>query len=160
MALTNLASLDDEDTRRIIIRSAWPQIEEQLLSSNAYVSKAAVELVCNLMQAPEGVALYADESSQAKNRLHILLALADAEDEGTRSAAGGALASLTGFESVVRCIVMRERGVKVILGMCVDDNEDLRHRGVVTIHNMVSAEGKTGVEAQEKVKAEDGAWRR
>ncbi|CAH0014542.1 unnamed protein product [Clonostachys rhizophaga] len=156
MALTNLASLDDEDTRRIIIRSAWPQIEEQLLSSNAYVSKAAVELVCNLMQAPEGVALYADESSQAKNRLHILLALADAEDEGTRSAAGGALASLTGFESVVRCIVMRERGVKVILGMCVDDSEDLRHRGVVTIHNMVSAEGKTGVEAQEKVKEEDG----
>ncbi|KAJ3505962.1 hypothetical protein NM208_g16134 [Fusarium decemcellulare] len=37
MALTNLASMDDEDTRRSIIATAWFQIEEQLLSSNALV---------------------------------------------------------------------------------------------------------------------------
>lgn len=156
MALTNLASLEDGETRRVIIGAAWPQIEEQLLSSNPLVSKAAVELVCNLMQAPEGIVLYADESTQAKNRLHVLLALADAEDEGTRSAAGGALASLTGFESVVRCIMERERGIKVILSMCVDKNEDLRHRGVYAIYNMVSAEGKVGEDAREKIKGEGG----
>lgn len=156
MALTNLASLEDDQTRQIIISAAWPQIEEQLLSSNKLVTKAAVELVCNLMQAPEGIALYADGSPQAKNRLHILLALADAEDEGTRSAAGGALASLTGFESVVQGILDRERGVKVVLTMCVDDNEDLRHRGVYTVYNMVAAEGKVGEAAKEKVMSEGG----
>ena len=157
MALTNLASLEDEATKPAIIASAWPQIEEQLLSSNALVAKAAVELVCNLMQAPEGIALYADESPQAKNRLHVLLALADAEDEGTRSAAGGALASLTGFESVVRCILERERGVQAVLGMCVDDNEDIRHRGVYTVYNMVATEGKIGEDAREKIQEEGGA---
>jgi protein unc-45 len=156
MALTNLASLEDEHTRRSIISSAWTQIEEQLLSSNALVSKAAVELVCNLMQAPEGIALYADESPQAKNRLHILLALADAEDEGTRSAAGGALASLTGFESVVRCVLERERGVQILLTMCIDDNEDLRHRGVYAIYNMATMEGETGKKAREAIKDADG----
>jgi hypothetical protein len=156
MALTNMASLEDGETRRTIIGAAWSQIEEQLLSSNALVCKAAVELVCNLMQAPEGIALYADESAQAKNRLHVLLALADAEDEGTRSAAGGALASLTNFESVVRCILQRERGVKVILSMCVDKNEDLRHRGVYTVYNMVTAEGKVGEDAKEMIKEEGG----
>ncbi|KAG6009776.1 hypothetical protein E4U21_001206 [Claviceps maximensis] len=156
MALTNLASLDDDSTRSNIIRLAWSHIEEQLLSSNNLVAKAAVELVCNLMQAPEGIALYADGSPQAGTRLHILLALADAEDEATRSAAGGALASLTGFESVVRYVVQRERAVKVLLGMCNDENPGLRHRGAVTVYNLVMAEGEAGQLARDKVVAEGG----
>lgn len=156
MALTNLASLEDGETRKAIINAAWSQIEEQLLSSNALVSKAAVELICNLMQAPEGIALYADDTPQARNRLHILLALADAQDEGTRSAAGGALASLTNFESVTRGILERDRGVKVIMTMCVDGNEEIRHRGVYCVLNMVSAEGQIGEHAREKIKNEGG----
>ncbi|KPM39164.1 hypothetical protein AK830_g7408 [Neonectria ditissima] len=156
MALTNLASMEDEDMRRIIISTAWSHIEEQLLSSNTLVSKAAVELVCNLVQAPEAIALYAEETAKARNRLHILLALADAEDAGTRSAAGGALASLTTFDSVVRGLIHRERGVKVVLGMCVDDDENIRHRGVFVILNLASAEGESGKLAREKIKEEDG----
>ncbi|TDZ31212.1 Ring assembly protein 3 [Colletotrichum spinosum] len=156
MALTNLASTDDLDTRRAIIRTAWPHIEEQLLSSNARVSKAAVELICNLVQAVEGLALYADGSAQAKERLHILLALADAEDEGTRSAAGGALAALTAHENVVQAIVDRERGIKVILDMCAEDNEDLRHRAGFILYNMVAAEGAPGANAKKKLIEEDG----
>ncbi|KAF4466052.1 cro1 [Fusarium albosuccineum] len=156
MALTNLASMDDEDTRRSIIATAWFQIEEQLLSSNALVSKAAVELICNLVQAPEAIALYAEETVKARNRLHVLLALADAEDAGTRSAAGGALASLTSFEGVIRGIINRDRGVKVILTMCVDDDENIRHRGVFVVLNLVTAEGDVGELARQKVKDEDG----
>ncbi|KAH8678345.1 myosin-binding striated muscle assembly central-domain-containing protein [Xylariales sp. PMI_506] len=155
MALTNLASTDD-DTRVAIIRTAWPSIEEQLLSSNAMVSKAAVELVCNLVQCPEGVFLYAEDTPQSKNRLHVLLALADAEDEGTRSAAGGALASLTSYEPIIKGIINRERGVQVALGLCTEESEDLRHRGIFTVYNIVSCEGETGEAAREKVKAENG----
>jgi protein unc-45 len=156
MALTNLASTDD-DARRGIIRAAWGDIEEQLLSSNQMVTKAAVELICNLVQSPEGVALYADGSPQAKNRLHILVALADAEDEGTRSGAGGALAALTGFEPVIRGIVSRERGVKVVLKLCADENEDLRHRGAFVVYNLVAADGEAGKLARAKVREENGA---
>jgi len=148
MALTNLASLEDDDTRRTIIR--------QLLASNHLVSKAAVELVCNLVQDPEGAAMYADDSAKARNRLHVLLALADADDDGTRSAAGGALASLTGYETVVRGIVHRERGIKVILTMCNDQDEGLRHRGIVTIHNMALAPDETGKLARAKIREEGG----
>jgi hypothetical protein len=156
MALTNLASLDNDETRVAIIRLAWSHIEEQLLSSNSLVSKAAVELVCNLVQSPDGIVLYADGSPQSRTRLHILLALADAEDKDTRSAAGGALASLAGFESVVRYVVQREKGVKVILGMCNDPDEALRHRGVVTVSNLIMADGEAGQLAKEKVKEENG----
>ncbi|KAI1016243.1 hypothetical protein LB504_009104 [Fusarium proliferatum] len=156
MALTNLASMDDDATRRSIIITAWNQIEEQMLASNTLVSKAAVELVCNLVQQPEAIALYAEETAKARNRLNVLLALADAPDDGTRSAAGGALASLTNFEGVIRGIINRDRGVKVILGMCVDDSEDIRHRGVFVVNNLVTAEGEVGELAREKVKSEGG----
>lgn len=156
MALTNLASLDDDEVRQEIIRTTWQHTEEQLLSSNHLVSKAAVELVCNLVQVSEGVALYAEDTPQAKNRLHVLLALADAEDEGTRSAAGGALAALTNYEPVVKAILARERGAKVVLGMAVDDSEDVRHRGVYAILSIVSTEGETGSRAKQAIKEENG----
>ncbi|KAI0008934.1 myosin-binding striated muscle assembly central-domain-containing protein [Xylariaceae sp. FL0662B] len=156
MALTNLASTDD-DTRATIIRTAWPEIEEQLLSSNNMVSKAAAELVCNLVQSHEGVALYAADDPPAANRLHILLALADAEDEGTRSAAGGALAALTGYEAVVAATVKRRRGVEVVLGLCGEESEDLRHRGVFVVYNMVACEGETGRTARQAIRDKNGA---
>ncbi|KAI1389155.1 putative actin cytoskeleton organization protein [Hypoxylon trugodes] len=155
MALTNLASTDD-DTRVTIIRNAWSEIEELLLSSNNLVSKAAVELVCNLVQSVEGVALYAADNPQAANRLHILLALADAEDEGTRSAAGGALASLTAYEAIVTGIVKRKRGVEVVLGLCGEGNEDLRHRGVFVVYNMVAYEGEAGKTARKAIREKNG----
>lgn len=140
MAFTNLASTGDAETLTNIIRAAWPIVENDLLlSSNTLVSKAAAELVCNLVQqSVEGIALYADGTPQAFNRLHVLLALADAEDEATRSAAGGALASLTAYEEVVRAVLLRPRGVDVLLGLCKEEeSEDLRHRGVVAVCNLV-----------------------
>ncbi|KAI5456357.1 myosin-binding striated muscle assembly central-domain-containing protein [Mariannaea sp. PMI_226] len=156
MALTNLASMEDDEVRRSIVANAWSHIEEQLLSSNNLVSKAAVELICNLVQAPEAIALYAEETAKARNRLHILLALADAPDAGTRSAAGGALASLTSFDQVIKGLIHRERGIKVILGLCVDDDENIRHRGVFIVQNLVSAEGELGTQTREKLKDENG----
>jgi protein unc-45 len=155
MALTNLASTDD-DTRKTIIRIALPQIEELLLSSNNRVAKAATELICNLVQSVEGIALYAENTPQAANRIHILLALADAEDEGTRSAAGGALASLTNYEEVVKGILKRERGIEVLLGMCKEEKEELRHRGVFTVYNLLSHEGQLGESVKTAVKEKNG----
>ncbi|KAK3387195.1 putative cro1 protein [Podospora didyma] len=153
MALTNLASTDD-DTRSNIVRAAWADIEEQLLSSNSRITTAAVELICNLVQSTDiAVTLYADGTPQAQSRLKILVALADAEDSGTRSAAGGGLASLTGFEAVVRAIVAQERGAELILGLCADDSEDIRHRGAFVVYNMTAVEGETGRLAREKLRA-------
>lgn len=163
MALTNLASSGDGDggeTRTAIVRTAWPLLEsELLLSSNTRVARAAAELICNLVQSVEGVALYAEENSpRAFNRLHVLLALADAEDEGTRSAAGGALAALTGYEEVVRTLLRRDRGIDVVLAMCSkEDSEDLRHRGVVIVCNLVFCDDDdTRTRARDALKAAGG----
>ena len=153
LALTNLASTDN-DTRHLIVRTAWDDIEEQLFSSNTRVSTAAAELLCNLVQSPaDALALFGDGSAKADTRIKVVLALADAEDEKTRSAAGGALASLTGLDVVVRGVLAQPRGAAVVLGLCRDENEGLRHRGAVVVDNMLSHEGEVGELAREKLAA-------
>ncbi|RFU30894.1 hypothetical protein B7463_g5444, partial [Scytalidium lignicola] len=155
LALTNLASTDDS-TRIPIIRQAWSQVEELLLSNNKMITRATVELICNLIQAPEGVAKYADGGKQASHRLHILLALTDSEDFETRRAAGGALASLTEWDTAVNAILERERGAKLLLKLCTEDEEELRHRGIVCILNILSIPGKVGEWGVQKITDEGG----
>jgi len=155
LALTNLASTDDA-ARNPIIRLGFPRIEELLLSNNRMVIRATVELICNLMQAPEGVAKFADGGKQASHRMHILLALTDSEDFETRRAAGGAIASLTEWDTAVNAILERDRGVALLLGLCQEDQEELRHRGVVCILNILSAPGKVGEWGVKKVKEVGG----
>ncbi|KUJ12230.1 ARM repeat-containing protein [Mollisia scopiformis] len=155
LALTNLASTDDT-ARNPIICIAFPQIEELLLSNNKLVTRATVELICNLMQAPEGVAKFADGGKQASHRMHILLALTDSEDYDTRRAAGGAMASLTEWDTAVNAILERDRGVPLLLQLCKEDEEELRHRGVVCILNVVSAPAKVGEWGVKKVKEAGG----
>ncbi|KAG4432979.1 hypothetical protein IFR05_011547 [Cadophora sp. M221] len=155
LALTNLASTDDT-ARNPIIRIAFPQIEELLLSNNKLVTRATVELICNLMQAPEGVAKFADGGRQASQRMHILLALTDSEDFETRRAAGGAMASLTEWDTAVNAILERDRGVPLLLGLCKEDQEELRHRGIVCVLNVMTAPGKVGEWGVKKVKEAGG----
>ncbi|KAL5615416.1 hypothetical protein BROUX41_005463 [Berkeleyomyces rouxiae] len=156
MALTNLASMNDTDTQKVIIRSSWGKIEDLMLANNPMICKATVELVCNLVQGPDGIALYADGTPQANNRLHIMLALADAEDEGIRSAAGGALASISNFDGVIDGILSREKGLRTIIGMCDEENEDLRHRAAVIMYNMLSADSAAGERARKRVQESNG----
>jgi hypothetical protein len=155
LALTNLASTNDT-ARDAIIRTSWPQLEDLLLSENTLVQRASTELICNLSASPTGVAKFADGSGRASNRLHILLALADVEDLATRKAAGGALAMLTEWDAAVEAVLAREKGVKILLGMCADENEEMRHRGAVCCANIVNAPGDIGVKGIEALKKDDG----
>lgn len=156
LALTNLASTPTGEAAEVIVRLALPTIEDLLLSNNTMVQRAATELVCNLANFAVGMQAFADGSPAADRRLHILLALADAEDSATRKAAGGALATLTGFESAVRGILKRERGVEILLGLCGDEDEEIVHRGLFCVWNLVEMDGSTGAEARTKVQDRGG----
>jgi hypothetical protein len=156
LALTNLASDPNLLAGQEIVSKAFAKIEDLQLSSNTLIQRAATELICNLMTIPAGMAKFADGSPAAARRIHILLALADAEDVATRRAAGGALAMATEFEHVVRAVLERERGVKVLLGLCGDDDAGCVHRGVVCVRNLVLAEGEVGKRGREAVRRWEG----
>jgi len=159
LALTNLASMEDPAARDLAIRSAFDKIEELLFSPNILIQRASVELVCNLMASPIGVAEFADGSTDAKRRMQILLALADVDDLPTRRAAGGALAMLTEWDLAASAVLEAKegRGVKAVLGMCEDESEEMRHRGLVCVSNLVGADGEAGSRAITMVKERDGA---
>ena len=163
LALTNLASTEDNSIRDLQLRLIWSQLEDHLLfSSNVLVQRASVELVCNLMASPACVAKFVgDGSKREATRMQILLALADVEDTATRRAAGGALAMLTEWDAAVTAIldeksVSQVKGVKVLLDMCADESDDMKHRGFVCLANVANAPGEVGKRGVERVKAEGG----
>ncbi|KAF2631966.1 ARM repeat-containing protein [Macroventuria anomochaeta] len=137
LALTNLATLD-ETTQTHIIRAAFDRIvDDLLLSNNTMLQRAATQLVCNLMGSPYCVEKFADGSPRAKHRLHLLLAMTDVEDTATRSAAGGALATLLSCgEITVMPFLQQEKGVDFLIGLCQDDEDELQHRGVVCLQSV------------------------
>ncbi|KAK5121845.1 hypothetical protein LTR85_004720 [Meristemomyces frigidus] len=159
LALTNLASMDDSTARELIIRSSSDKIEDLLFSPNTLVQRASVELVCNLMASPSCVAKFADGSKDANRRMQILLALSDVDDLATRRAAGGALAMLTEWDAAVNAVLQAKegKGVRAVLGMCEDDNEEMKHRGLVCIMNLINAPYEVGGKAIAMIKADNGA---
>ncbi|KAJ0425556.1 myosin-binding striated muscle assembly central-domain-containing protein [Aspergillus carlsbadensis] len=157
LALTNLATHPDAAAAEAIVRHAWDQLEDLLLSKNPLIQRAACELVCNLMTCESGVIKMADGTKRAAQRLHILLALTDADDLTTRRAAGGALAMLTEFDPVIAGILDRPRGIKLLLNLCQEEDDGLVHRGVTCVRNLTcAASGDIGRRALEAVKQEGG----
>ena len=153
LALTNLVSDPRLETGPEVVKSAWPKLVDLLTSSNVLLQRAATELICNLMTCSAGIEKFADGSKPAASYLHILLALADAEDVATRRAAGGALAMVTEFESVVKAVLARKRGLEVLVQLVEDEDEGCVHRGVVCVRNMAVVEGTTGMECRDRLKS-------
>ncbi|QSL65117.1 hypothetical protein MERGE_002422 [Pneumocystis wakefieldiae] len=117
LALTNLASMNIE-IREKLVSILWPMIESFWLSNNQLIQRSTIELICNLVACPSGVTIF----KKNRQRIHILLALADSPDMNTRCAAGGALAILSDDLSIY---------------MINEDSEDLIHRGLVCIANII-----------------------
>ncbi|KAK0274479.1 SWI5-dependent HO expression protein 4 [Friedmanniomyces endolithicus] len=156
LALTNLASASEDTTARdLLLRdAAFAAIEDLLFSSNTLVQRASAELVCNLMVSPTCVAKFADGSGDSKRRLIILTALTDVQDLATRRAAGGALAALTEWDGAVTAVmdVKEGKGVKAVVRMCGDESEEVLHRGLVCLANIVGAPGEIGKRAVRMVR--------
>lgn len=146
LALTNLASLD-LPTQDAILRTAFDVVvDDMLLSNHTMLRRAATELLCNLMASPTCIAQFIDpDTPRAHTRLHVLLAMSDVDDTPTRSAAGGALAMLLGsIDDAVTALLKQEKGVEFLLGLCGDEDEGVRYRGVVCVRSVV--EVKEGAE--------------
>lgn len=167
MALTNLASHSPDAASKVAASEGLLNKAELLmLEDHTLVRRAATELICNLVGGSEEVfnKYGGDKTSGSKSKLHVLLALCDVEDTPTRTAASGALATLTSSPDACEFLLelQRDKGrVLHILGQLIDpsiqpkiveveDDEDvdqsdrtlesdpgLVHRGVVCVRNFL-----------------------
>ncbi|KAJ3412012.1 hypothetical protein HDV05_001393 [Chytridiales sp. JEL 0842] len=137
MALTNLASFDDDVRTRIVQAKGMKVIEYLQFSDNDMVRRAATEALCNMMLEPTVFKSYAD--APAAGRLRMLIALCDVDDFETRRAASGALAILSSSPSACRHIVEETRGLDVIMGLIGgEENPEILIRGVECIKNIAA----------------------
>lgn len=128
MALTNLASIHPRVADRIVTTDesrVIQQIESEMLNENTLVRRAAVELVCNLVGCDRGFCRYSGDELEgttpnkaaSKTRLHTLLAMTDVTDAATRSAAAGALATLTQSPRACDLLLTLDPGPSKALGI-------------------------------------------
>jgi hypothetical protein len=156
LALTNLASLD-EDTADAIVRRAWQPVEDDLiLNANTRIQRAATELICNLSTCPAGAAQFT-AGARANTRLRTLIALADAEDVETRRAAAGGLAILSEWDEVATGLLQMDGAVEKIMAIADDENAEVVIRGLSALRNCVlAAKGSDKVKVKSVIASQDG----
>ncbi|KAF9154999.1 hypothetical protein BG015_011329 [Linnemannia schmuckeri] len=114
MALTNLGSMGDVQVLSLIVQDGGIEKMENLqFSEHNLVRRAATEALCNMIFFEPVFELYSDPK-QGKNKIHLMLALCDADDFMTRRAASGALAVLSTSSEVCKMIIAQTRGLEIL----------------------------------------------
>ncbi|KAG0371411.1 hypothetical protein BGZ54_000038 [Gamsiella multidivaricata] len=114
MALTNLGSMGDVQVLGLIVQGGGVEKMENLqFSEHILVRRAATEALCNMIFFEPVFELYSDPKKSA-SKIHLILALCDADDFMTRRAASGALAVLSTSQDVCNMIMAQERGLEIL----------------------------------------------
>ena len=128
MALTNLASAGPAVAARIDALPGFPsRLESLLLDDHVLVRRAAAELTCNILTA---VPAACERMVSAQNRMTVMLALSDVEDEPTRSAIAGALACIAHDPRAARAVLSKAENVARLI---TSEEDGLVHRGCVVV---------------------------
>ncbi|KAM9854994.1 protein unc-45 homolog A [Aulostomus maculatus] len=138
MALTNLAGISDRLRLKIIKEKAIPKIEGYMFEEHDLVRASATECMCNLILNTEVQKLYL---TTGNDRLKLLVLFCGEEDERLRRAAAGTLAMLTAEQpEICACIPgTTTHWLEILQALLLCEISDLRHRGVVIVHNMMQA---------------------
>ncbi|KAF9921440.1 hypothetical protein FBU30_008507 [Linnemannia zychae] len=114
MALTNLGSMGDVQVLSLIVQDGGVEKMENLqFSEHNLVRRAATEALCNMIFFEPVFEQYSD-SKKGKNKIHLMLALCDADDFMTRRAASGSLAVLSTSPEVCKMIMAQPRGLEIL----------------------------------------------
>ncbi|GAB5592578.1 SWI5-dependent HO expression protein 4 [Umbelopsis nana] len=131
MALTNLASMDENIRARICIEKGLPVIEGLQFSDNTMIRRAATELLCNMMFTGPVFEAYSDPKQPgAQAKIKLLLALSDVDDFETRRAASGALAILANSAGTCAMIVKENGYERISQLLDKEENVEVQHRGI------------------------------
>ncbi|KAI9313228.1 armadillo-type protein [Dichotomocladium elegans] len=143
MALTNLASVDDNVRDKIERENGMTTFENLQFSSNEMIQRAATEMICNMTFCD---AVF-DQYSKSQKRLRLLMIFSDHEDPATRRAASGALAILSNSQEACANMTKVDRAYERITRLVqVDEEADVQHRGIEIIRLLLEHLGKEAVD--------------
>lgn len=136
MALCNLAAMNESVRLRIIKEGGLNKIEMYLMEDHLMLSRAATQVICNLVMSDEVIKLFEGKNDRVK----FLCLLSQEEDEETATAATGALAILTS-SSKICCEKMFEPSswLEIFHTLIANPSPAVQHRGLVVVLNVIRA---------------------
>ena len=139
MALCNLAQVNDAVRNRIIKENGMSRIEAFLMEDHVLLTRAAAQVICNMVLADDYVQMHEGENDRVK----FLALLCEEEDEETAIACSGALAMLTSV-SAKCCEKMLEpqSWLDILHTLIANPSPEVQYRGTVIIHNMIKQSKK------------------
>uniref|UniRef100_A0A672KW64 Protein unc-45 homolog B n=1 Tax=Sinocyclocheilus grahami TaxID=75366 RepID=A0A672KW64_SINGR len=139
LGLTNLAALNDKLRVKILKEKALPEIENYMFEEHDQIRQAATECMCNLVCCKEVQDRYLEDGN---DKLKLLILLCGEDDVQLQRAAAGALAMLTAAQKklAVKITKVTEQWLEIIQRLCIHDNPEIQHRGLVTVFNMLDAD--------------------
>ncbi|ORY97867.1 armadillo-type protein [Syncephalastrum racemosum] len=140
MALTNLASVDDDSVRlKIVAEDGMTTFENLQLSNHTMVQRAATEMICNMVFCDPVFETY----STHPGKLRLMMILSDHEDMATRRAASGCLAILANRPEACQHMAQVDKGYERIARLLQpEESIEVQHRGIEVIRCMLQHLGK------------------
>ncbi|XP_062855183.1 protein unc-45 homolog B [Trichomycterus rosablanca] len=139
LSLTNLAALNDKLRVKILKEKALPEIENYMFEEHEQIRQAATECMCNLVCCKEVQDRYLEDGN---DKLKLLVLLCGEDDEKLQIAAAGGLAMLTAAQKKLctKITTVTDQWLEILQSVCLHDNPQIQHRGIVTVFNMVDSD--------------------
>lgn len=140
MALTNLASVEDDAIRlKIVAEDGMTTFENLQLSNHTMVQRAATEMICNMVFCDPVFETYSTHSG----KLRLMMILSDHEDVATRRAASGCLAILANRPEACEHMAQVDKAYERMARLVQpEESVEVQHRGIEIIRCMLQHLGK------------------
>lgn len=139
MALTNLASMNDDVRRRIMKEKGFREIETCMFEDEDDLRRAAVECMCNLVQNEEAFNKFKEWDCEVERLKFILLCCGEDPPELSQAAAG-CLSILTADAEVCKKVMEIKSTLELMKFLLLSENLGTRHRGLYIMANLLASE--------------------
>ncbi|ENN77600.1 hypothetical protein HUJ04_000770 [Dendroctonus ponderosae] len=137
MALCNIAQMGETARQRIVKEGGFYKIEHYMYEDHEYISRAAVQCMCNLVQSEDVVKTFYESEN---DRVKFVVSCCLDEDQDTAMAASGMLAVLTGYsEKCCQKVFDSKNWLEAIQCLLANKTPSFQYRGVCIVANIVNA---------------------
>lgn len=137
MALCNIAQISEAARQRIVKEGGFFKIEHYMYEDHEYISRAATQCMCNLVQSEDVVKCFFEGDN---DRVKYVVSCCLDEDQDTVMAASGMLAVLTGYsEACCKKIFDSKNWVEAIQCLLASKLVSIQYRGVCIVANIITA---------------------